>query len=138
MKEASGHRTDEPLQLPRYGRRRALAGSFGVFAGTGLIWAGITTLAPNFFASSDSPFAYLVVVIAVLLLFGGLIAGQIRAVKSWFTSLLETDGVSGRSVNRLRWAVWICILIGLLTGISIFLFTQLVWMPQVREIVGEG
>ena len=84
------------------------------------------------------PFTYLVVIGIVLLLFGGLVTGQIRAVRAWFSSLAETDGVRKQTVNRLRLAVSILVVVSLVSGVAIFLFTQLVWMPEVRKIVGDG
>jgi len=138
MNESTEPTTDEPLQLPKLSRVRAIAGSLGLFGATGLVWALITMAAPNFFASSESPFTYLVVIGIVLLLFGGLVTGQIRAVRAWFSSLAETDGVRKQTVNRLRLAVSILVVVSLVSGVAIFLFTQLVWMPEVRKIVGDG
>ncbi|MBC03383.1 MAG: hypothetical protein CMJ34_08800 [Phycisphaerae bacterium] len=129
---------NEPLPLPRLSRRMAILGSLGAFGATGLVWFVITTIAPDFFASSKSPFSNLLVIGVVLLLFGGLIIGQIRAVRAWFASLSETDGVRRKTVGRLRLVVSMWVFISLIAGIAIFLFTQLVWMPEVRRIVGDG
>ncbi len=138
MKATTESSSEAPLRLPKLGRVRAIAGSLGLFGAVGAVWALITTIAPNFFASSESPFSYLVVIGIVLLLFGGLIAGQVRAVRAWFTSLAETDGVRKQTVRRLRTIVLVWVVLSLVAGLAIFLFTQLVWMPEVRRIVGDG
>ena len=138
MNENPETTNDEPLPLPQLSRKMAIVGSLGAFGATGILWVVITTIAPNFFASSKSPFTYLLVIGVVLILFGGLIAGQISAVRAWFASLAETDGVRRKTVGRLRLVVSIWVFVSLIAGIAIFLFTQLVWMPEVRRIVGDG
>ena len=112
-----------------------MLGSAGLFGGIGVIWVLITMIAPDFYASSGSPIAYLVTVGAVLLLFGGLVTGQVSSIRAWFGSLSEVDGIDKR---RLRWfavIVFVCVGVGMLAAISIFLFNQFVWMPEVREII---
>ena len=128
---------NQGLELTPRSRRRALLGSAGLFGGIGVVWVLITMLAPDFYASSGSPIAYLVTVGAVLLLFGGLVTGQISSIRAWFGSLAEVDGIDRR---RLRWfaiLVTICVVVGVIAAVSIFIFTQVVWMPEVREIISR-
>ncbi|HAW96613.1 MAG: hypothetical protein CMJ33_08535 [Phycisphaerae bacterium] len=132
--ESSGA-DDHPIELTPRSKTRAMLGSAGLFGGIGVIWVLITMIAPDFYASSGSPIAYLVTVGAVLLLFGGLVTGQVSSIRAWFGSLSEVDGIDKR---RLRWfavIVFVCVGVGMLAAISIFLFNQFVWLPEVREII---
>jgi len=128
---------DNPLELRSRSRARALLGSAGLFGGIGGAWALITMIAPDFYASSSSPVAYLITVGAVLLLFGALVTGQVSSIRAWFGSLSEVDAVDRR---RLRWfgiLVTTCVVVGALAAVTIFIFNQFVWMPEVREIISR-
>ncbi len=128
---------DHPIELAPRSRARALLGSAGLFGGIGVVWALITMIAPDFYASSGSPIAYLITVGAVLLLFGGLVIGQVSSIRAWFGSLAEVDGVDRR---RLRWfaiLVTTCVVVGGIAAVAIFIFNQFFWMPEVREIIGR-
>ena len=129
---------NRPLELVARSRRRALLGSVGVFGVIGGLWAAITTVAPDFYASSSSPIAYLVTVGAVLLLFSALVVGQVSSIRAWFGSLAELDGVDPRRIRWFTRLAMICIVVGVLSAVAILLFTLLVWMPEVREIVNRG
>ncbi len=134
---STSHHEDltKPLELTPRSKRRALAGSLGLFAGTGAVWAVITAIAPGFYASSASPIAYFITVGTVLLLFGALVTGQVKAVRAWFSSLPEVDGVDRKLVRRIAWFAAVCIVIGMLSALAIFMFNQFVWLPEVREII---
>ena len=127
----------KPIELTRRSKRRALAGSLGLFVGTGAVWAVITAIAPSFYASSTSPIAYFITVGTVLALFGALVTGQIKAVRAWFSSLPEVDGVDKKKVRTIAQIAAVCVAIGMASALAIFIFNQFVWMPEVREIINN-
>ena len=125
----------KPIELTQRSVGKALAGSFGLFAGTGAVWALITAIAPGFYASSTSPIAYFITVGTVLALFGALVTGQIKAVRAWFSSLPEVDGVDKKTVRTIARIAAVCVAIGMASALAIFIFNQFIWMPEVREII---
>ena len=127
----------QPIQLTPRTKLRALAGSLGLFAGTGAVWAIITAIAPSFYASNASPIAYFLTVGAVLALFGALVTGQIRAFRVWFSSLPEVDGVDKKKVRTIARIAAVCVAIGMASALAIFIFNQFVWLPEVREIINN-
>ena len=127
----------KPIELTPRSKLRALAGSLGLFAGTGAVWAVITAIAPSFYASSSSPIAYFITVGTVLALFGALVTGQVKAVRAWFSSLPEVDGVDKKRVRTIAWIAAVCVAIGMASALAIFIFNQFVWMPEVREIINN-
>ena len=117
----------KPIELTQRSVGKALAGSFGLFAGTGAVWALITAIAPGFYASSTSPIAYFITVGTVLALFGALVTGQIKAVRAWFSSLPEVDGVDKKTVRTIARIAAVCVAIGMTSALAIFIFNQFCW-----------
>lgn len=127
----------DPLALPMRSRGRAFLASFGALGLMMAVWVVITALVPDFYASTASPVAYVVVVGGVLLLFGALVAGQIRTTAAWLHSLAEVDGVSRGRVRALGLFIAAMVVVGVIGAVAIFIYTQTVWMPEVRAVVGD-
>lgn len=127
----------DPLALPERSPARAFLASFGLLGLMMAVWIVLTALVPDFYASTASPVAYVVVVGGVLLLFGALVAGQVRTTAAWLGSLAEVDGVSRSRVRVLGVVIAVTVVVGVLGAVAIFVYTQAVWMPEVRAVVGD-
>jgi len=131
------HEPAGPIRLKPRSFRRAVLGSFGLFAATGVVWAVITAIAPGFHASSSDPLTYTLTVGTVLLLFGAMVTGQVQAMRNWFQSLASVDHVSRRRVRTISRIAMVVVVIGIICATLIFVFNQFVWMPEVRELTGS-
>ena len=134
---ASGVSTD-PLALPERSPGKAFLASFGAFGALMTVWIVLTAIIPDFHASTSSPLTYVVVVGSVLLLFGALVAGQVRTTTAWLASLADVDGVSKGRVRAIGLVIAVMVVVGVLGAVAIFIYTQAVWMPEVRTAVGAG
>ena len=135
----TGTRDDlDPLDLPERSVGRAFIASFGAFGALMTVWIVLTAIIPDFHASTSSPLTYVVVVGSVLLLFGALVAGQIRTTTAWLGSLAEVDGISRGRVRAIGILIAAMVVVGVVGAVAIFIYTQAVWMPEVRSAVQGG
>ncbi len=128
----------DPLALPERSVSRAFLASFGAFGALMAVWIVLTAIIPDFHASTSSPLTYVVVVGSVLLLFAALVAGQIRTTTAWLGSLSDVDGVSKTRVRAIGVVIAVMVVIGVVGAVAIFIYTQAVWMPEVRSTIGGG